>query len=33
MGSHEVVTPGFESTNNGEEFPIVDVIVMFCGGE
>ena len=32
-GAMKVVTPGFESTNNGEEFPIVNIIVTFCRGE
>ena len=29
----EVVAPGFQGTNNGEEFSIINVIVSFCRGE
>ena len=32
-GAMKVVMPGFESANNGEEFPIVDIVVTFCGEE
>ena len=32
-GAMKVVMPGFESTNNGEEFTIVDIVVTFCGEE
>ena len=32
-GSVKVVPPQHQSTNNSKGFPIIDVIVMFCGGE
>ena len=32
-GAMKVVTPGFESANNGKELSIVDIVVMLCGGE
>ena len=32
-GTVEVMAPRFESTNNSEEFAIVDIIVSFCGRE
>ena len=32
-GAVEVVAPRFESTNNSEEFAIIDIIVSFCGRE
>ena len=32
-GSLEVVTPGFQGSNDGKEFPVVDVVVSFCWGE
>ena len=33
QGPMEVVSPGLQSTNNGEEFPVIDVIVLFCRRE
>ena len=32
-GSVEVVPPGFQGTDNGKEFPVVDVVVSFCRDE
>ena len=32
-GSVEVVLPGFQGTDDGGEFSVVDVIVSFCWGE
>ena len=32
-GTVEIVTPGFQGTNDGEEFAIIDVVVPFCGGK
>jgi len=29
----EVVSPGFEGTDDGKEFMIIDIIVSFCLGE
>ena len=29
----EVVTPGFQGANDGEEFAVTDVVVVFGGGE
>ena len=31
--SMEVMTSGFESTDNGKEFPIVNVVIVLCWGE
>ena len=28
-GSMEVVSPGFQGTDDGEEFPIIDVVILF----
>ena len=33
VGSLEVVAPVVKSVNYGEQFPIVDIIVTFSGGE
>ena len=32
-GSVEVVSPGFQGTDDGKEFSVIDVIVSFCWGE
>ena len=32
-GSVEVVSPGFQGTDDGKEFSVVDVVVPFCWGE
>ena len=32
-GSMEVVLPGFQGMDDGEEFSVIDVIVSFCQGE
>ena len=32
-GSVEVVLPGFQGTDDSEEFPVVDVVVSYCWGE
>ena len=32
-GSVEVVSSGLQSADNGEEFPVIDVVVSFCWGE
>ena len=32
-GSVEVVSPGFQGTDDSEEFPVVDVVVSFCRQE
>ena len=32
-GSMEVVLPGFQGMDDGEEFPVIDVIVLFHRGE
>ena len=32
-GSVEVVSPGFQGSDDGKEFPIIDVIVSFCWRE
>ena len=32
-GAMEVVAPSFESTNDGEEFPIINIVLTLCGGE
>ena len=32
-GTMKIVAPGFQGANNGEEFPVVDVVVSFSGGE
>ena len=32
-GSMEVVSPGFQGTNDSKEFSVVDVVVLFYWGE
>ena len=32
-GTMKVVAPGFQGTNDREEFPVVDVIVAFSRGK
>ena len=32
-GAVEIVAPGFQGANNGEKFPVVNVIISFSGGE
>ena len=32
-GSVEVVSPGFQGSNDSKEFSVIDVIVSFCWGE
>ena len=32
-GSVEVMSPGFQSADDGKELPVVDVIVLFCSDE
>ena len=32
-GAMEVVMPGFQGVNDGEEFAVIDVVVAFGGGE
>ena len=32
-GAMEIVAPGFQGTNDGEEFAIIDIIVPFSRGE
>ena len=32
-GAFEVVSPGFECPNNGEEFLVIDLVVPFCWGQ
>ena len=32
-GPMEVVSPRLQRTNDGKEFPVIDVIVSFCRGE
>ena len=32
-GTMEVVMPGFQGANDGEEFAVIDVVVVFGGGE
>ena len=29
----EIMSPGFESTDNSEEFSVIDVIIPFCWGK
>ena len=29
-GAVKIVSKGFESANNGEEFAVIDVVVSFC---
>ena len=31
--SMEVMFPGFQGTDNGEEFPVIDVVISFSGNE
>ena len=33
QGPMEIVSPGFQGTNNSEEFSVIDVIVVFCRRE
>ena len=32
-GPVEVVSPGFQGTDDGEEFPVINVVVLFCRRE
>ena len=32
-GAVEIVAPGFQGANNGEKFPVVNVVISFSGGE
>ena len=32
-GSMEVVSSGLQGTDDSKEFPVIDVIVLFCRGE
>ena len=32
-GSVEVMSPGFQGADNGEELPVIDIIVLFCWDE
>ena len=33
QGSVEIMSPGFQSTDNGKELPVVDIVVPLCGDE
>jgi hypothetical protein len=32
-GASEVLSPGFESSDDGAEFLVIDIVVLFCGDE
>ena len=32
-GPMEVVSPGFESTDNCQEFSVINIIILFCWGK
>ena len=32
-GAMEVMSPGFESTDNHQEFSVVDIIILLCWGK
>ena len=32
-GTMEVMSPGFDGTDDGQEFTVIDIIVPFCWGE
>ena len=32
-GTMKIVAPGFQGTNDRKEFPVIDVVIAFGGGE